>query len=946
MKKIVFFLFCFLLVNNYGQRNNQKSEWEFLSTTTIKAKDFILKHPECDGRGVLIAVCDSGVDLGLSGLQKTSDGKPKIIDARDFTDQYSFKAEAPLMAEDGALFLKDEKRLYNFEKILPNIDKKKVFIGYFKEEEAKNSDVKDLNGNGRENDVFGFVLYEEQEKWKVLIDSDGDGDFLGEKSYMDFSERNEYFAFRGKDRFSDYTPLNIAINIDSQLKNVSFYMADGSHGTHVAGIAAGFEIDGQKEFCGIAPGAQILGLKIGNNGYSGGATTAGSMISAWRYAVKKARELDMPLVIQMSYGIGSEIEGRAEAEKLIDELLYENPDVIATVSCGNEGPGLSTAGLPACSKEVLAIGAVLARTTARDIYGADLKSDEMFSFSSRGGETAKPDFVCPGFAAATVPLWEEGKNVMRGTSMASPQAAGACALLLSALKKEGIPIRRDLVYSALRRGCQQLDGYTFLDQGYGLLNVEKAFEIYKDLIKKVEEIFSYEVETRSPRYNDLKGTTVYYRGTYFPKNSERQEIKVFARFPIDFPEEKKMKYFKAFDIEKNGDFFNLNQGSTYIKATEPAKINISFNESQLKNPGLFSGTISLYPKNFSEQQKKNLGPELVIPVTVVVPFEERENDGIYPELITTVEKARVKRIFYRVKDDSPVEMKVSLIDNPKGKVSVQLFDPSGREIEYFVLSKEKREIEIVVEPKSERGVYELDFYGNYLNTVTEKVKVYAKEIKVGITSKNGLKIKAGEGGNTVAKFLSQLRDPLKGSLSAEIIGYFEEKIESNKSYNLSKSFSIAENEKEISFEFEMSENDYNLFTDIAIQILDEDGKALVSDGMSYRFSKISAGKDDGLKEGKKYKLLITAAYANPDKNEKWDIKIKETHFYKEPFVGENKGMKNIEIFPDIPKYVTISFPSPPPTIPSDFKYLLNVIFKEKVDKGLKLSTNLELDAGK
>ena len=268
MRKIVFFLFCFLLVNNYGQNNNQKSEWEFLSTTTIKAKDFILKHPECDGRGVLIAVCDSGVDLGLNGLEKTSDGNPKIIDARDFTGQYSFKAETPLMAEDGALFLKDEKRLYNFEKVLLNINKKDVFIGYFKEESAKNSEVKDLNGNGREDDVFGFVLYEEKEKWKVLIDSNGDGDLLGEKSYLDFSEKKEYFSFSGKDKFSDYTPLNIALNIDSQSKEVSFYMADGSHGTHVAGIAAGFEIDGQKEFCGIAPGAQILALKIVNNGYS------------------------------------------------------------------------------------------------------------------------------------------------------------------------------------------------------------------------------------------------------------------------------------------------------------------------------------------------------------------------------------------------------------------------------------------------------------------------------------------------------------------------------------------------------------------------------------------------------------------------------------------------------------------------------------------------------
>ncbi|MCX7830652.1 MAG: hypothetical protein N2445_06300, partial [Acidobacteria bacterium] len=78
-----------------------------------------------------------------------------------------------------------------------------------------------------------------------------------------------------------------------------------------------------------------------------------------------------------------------------------------------------------------------------------------------------------------------------------------------------------------------------------------------------------------------------YRGNYYPKSAERQEIKVFPRFPINFSEEKKMKYFKAFDIEKSGDFFSVTQGSVYIKANEPAKIYVNFNESALKTPGLY-----------------------------------------------------------------------------------------------------------------------------------------------------------------------------------------------------------------------------------------------------------------------------------------------------------------------------------------------------------------------
>src|SRR6202165_2282080 len=48
---------------------------------------FRTAHPHYDGRGVLIAILDSGLDPGVPGLITTSTGAPKVIELRDFSGE-------------------------------------------------------------------------------------------------------------------------------------------------------------------------------------------------------------------------------------------------------------------------------------------------------------------------------------------------------------------------------------------------------------------------------------------------------------------------------------------------------------------------------------------------------------------------------------------------------------------------------------------------------------------------------------------------------------------------------------------------------------------------------------------------------------------------------------------------------------------------------------------
>ena len=61
-------------------------------------------NPDADGRGVLVAVLDTGCDLAAAGLQTTSTGQPKYVDFLDCTGGGDVDtSKAAQLADDGTV---------------------------------------------------------------------------------------------------------------------------------------------------------------------------------------------------------------------------------------------------------------------------------------------------------------------------------------------------------------------------------------------------------------------------------------------------------------------------------------------------------------------------------------------------------------------------------------------------------------------------------------------------------------------------------------------------------------------------------------------------------------------------------------------------------------------------------------------------------------------------
>ncbi|MFE6844748.1 S8 family serine peptidase [Streptomyces sp. NPDC057686] len=236
------------------------------------------------------------------------------------------------------------------------------------------------------------------------------------------------------------------------------------HGTHVASIAAGTGAASGGKYKGVAPGAQVISGKVLNDE---GAGDDSGIIAGMEWAAAEGAD-----VVNLSLG-GPDSPGIDPMEAAVDKLSAEK-GILFAVAAGNEGGrGDSTVGSPGSADAALTVGAVD-------------KNDELAPFSSIGPRTGdgavKPDVTAPGVAITAAaspgstldtrpgtPHPAPGYLQIDGTSMATPHAAGAAAIL-----KQQHPGWKSAELKGALTASAKGGEYTAFQQGSGRIQVDKA----------------------------------------------------------------------------------------------------------------------------------------------------------------------------------------------------------------------------------------------------------------------------------------------------------------------------------------------------------------------------------------------------------------------------------------------------------------------------------------
>ena len=233
---------------------------------------------------------------------------------------------------------------------------------------------------------------------------------------------------------------------------------DCGHGSHVAGIAAGSGMRSKGIYTGIAPEADLVGIKVLDQKGNGHIP---QIMRGMDWILREKERLHIRIV-NISIGAGNNRIFPEESSfvKKVDELW--DAGIVVVAAAGNKGPGPMTICAPGNSRKIITVGS----------YDAGIQKRAV---RSGAGPTSacikKPDVVAPGFHIISCSSYDTGPGTAAyqqksGTSMSTPVVSGAIALLLCRypdMTPREVKIR-------LKNTCRDLH-LPHEKQGWGMLDI-------------------------------------------------------------------------------------------------------------------------------------------------------------------------------------------------------------------------------------------------------------------------------------------------------------------------------------------------------------------------------------------------------------------------------------------------------------------------------------------
>ncbi|MEX2285085.1 MAG: S8 family serine peptidase [Gemmatimonadota bacterium] len=464
----------------------------------LRALDFRKQNPTFDGRGVTLAIIDMSLDPLLPELQSalTLDGKPvpkiagyeTVIDGDEEEEGRWLRMQDTVTAAGGRLQYKE--RSYT----APRDGKFRIELlnEVTFDSLSRNGLNQDLNRDGNpEGSSRVFAVIWDDRTNDVWVDTNQDGSFTNEKALTDFRVRPEFGVF-GKDKpgTSVRESVGFAVQIDQARRRVALNVGAASHASLIVGAAVASRGSAGR-FDGVAPGSQLVNVAEGCATY--GQTEA--VIVAVKNPKVDVVWLEHCSNITRPYTLR---DGRLATTVIYERLIdkYKKPIMIPT----HNYPVLGGTDDFVLANGAIGVGGHESKENFFINHGVRVKHDDNLlitgGYGPMGNGAFGADIISPSNYISTNRGFEDAGGVMAGlyrlppgyriaggTSTATPTAAGAVALLISAARQSGIKYDAHRIKHAIISSARYVPHLPAYKQGSGVINVEAAWAILKSLDK-------------------------------------------------------------------------------------------------------------------------------------------------------------------------------------------------------------------------------------------------------------------------------------------------------------------------------------------------------------------------------------------------------------------------------------------------------------------------------
>ena len=477
----------------------------------MRALEWRERNPTWDGRGVTVAMIDMLPDMLLPELQTArnlaGDEIPKIAVYRNVLDPE---------IEDNGWWLDMDDMVeatgggFSYRDSAYTAPRDGVFrIAMFDEVRADTMGVygssleRDVNRDGNpEGSSRLFAVLWDEGAGDVWVDTDQDLDFTDEMLMGDYAQRPGFGVFGTDDPHTAVREsVGFGVQIDRARGRVALNLGIASHGTLVVGAVLASRGEAGR-FEGVAPGARLASVGEGGSAY--GQTEA--TITAASHPDVDVVYFEQSSNITRNYLLR---DGRLVPSVIADRLVERYGASIFSPT--HNFPILGAIDDIVMGRGVIGIGGHESKDNFFLNHGVRVEHDDNLlitgGYGPMGDGTLKPDVISPsnyvstwlgfieGRAMAGLFQLPPGYTIAGGTSTATPTAAGAGALLISAARQAGIPIDPYRLKYAITRGARWVPHIAAYKQGNGVVNVSGAWEILQQLEAGA---LALEIETRAP----------------------------------------------------------------------------------------------------------------------------------------------------------------------------------------------------------------------------------------------------------------------------------------------------------------------------------------------------------------------------------------------------------------------------------------------------------------